>query len=413
MLLFYNLITQFYFFSIRIAAFFNPKAKLMILGRRNWRSELKTKVEKDKVYIWIHCASLGEFEQGRPLIEKIKENSPQTNIVLTFFSPSGYEIRKNYKYADIVCYLPFDSKANAKDFINIVNPEYAVFVKYEIWYHFLKNLHTKKIPVYLISGIFRKTQIFFKWYGKFYKQALKFFTYLFLQDNSSAELLKKHEITNISVCGDTRIDRVVSVAEEKYSNAVLTEYSSSDNVIVCGSTWEEDEAILCRFINEFNDKYKLIIAPHEIGERHLQKIEKQLSVQSVRLSCTNSINPEVKVVIIDSIGILSKLYRFGTLAYIGGGFGKGIHNVLEAVVYNIPVLFGPNYKKFKEAKDLINENSAFEIRDYENFKSITNNLFCNNEICIKIKNQTEQYITKSFGATSRIYEKMQILNKNS
>lgn len=409
MLFFYNLSTRLYFFSVRIAALFNEKAKLMISGRKNWRNELKSKIDKSKSYIWIHCASLGEFEQGRPLIEKIKKENTKANIILTFFSPSGFEIRKNYQFADIVCYMPFDTKTNARDFLDIVNPQYAVFVKYEVWYHFIKYLHFKGIPVFLISGIFRKSQIFFKWYGKSYRYALSFFTHLFLQDNKSAELLQNFGISKISICGDTRIDRVVKIAQEEYSNPILSKFSAENNVIVCGSTWEEDEKILCRFINEFPDTYKLIIAPHEISVKHLQKIEKLLSVKTIRLSSVQTIDADVKVIIVDSIGILSKIYRIAKVAYIGGGFGKGIHNVLEAVVYNIPVIFGPNYKKFKEARDLISEKSAFEIRSYENFKSITNSMFSNNEMLFKIKNQTEAYVQRSYGATAKIDEKMQNL----
>ncbi|MDD3859919.1 MAG: glycosyltransferase N-terminal domain-containing protein [Bacteroidales bacterium] len=384
----------------------------MISGRVNWRNELKSKIDKNKSYVWIHCASLGEFEQGRPLIEKIKSENAGASILLTFFSPSGYEIRKNYQFADIVCYLPFDSKANAKDFIDIVKPKYAVFVKYEIWYYFLKELSIRNIPVFLISGIFRKNQIFFKWYGKSYRKALSFFSHLFLQDNKSAELLKNFGFLDYSVCGDTRMDRVMSIAEENYVNPLLEQFSENNNIIVCGSTWEEDEIILCRFINEFSEKYKLIIAPHEINEQHLEKIEKLLKVKSVRLSNLETLDNSVRVIIVDSIGLLSKLYRYAKVAYVGGGFGKGIHNVLEPIVYNIPVIFGPNYKKFKEAVDLILEKSAFEIGDYENFESIINMLFSEQKILIQIKNQTEVYIQKSFGATSKIDEKMQILVKN-
>ncbi|MDD3739751.1 MAG: glycosyltransferase N-terminal domain-containing protein [Bacteroidales bacterium] len=411
-MLLYSIITGFYFFSVRIAAFFNPKAKLMISGRVNWRNELKSKIDKNKSYVWIHCASLGEFEQGRPLIEKIKSENAGASILLTFFSPSGYEIRKNYQFADIVCYLPFDSKANAKDFIDIVKPKYAVFVKYEIWYYFLKELSIRNIPVFLISGIFRKNQIFFKWYGKSYRKALSFFSHLFLQDNKSAELLKNFGFLDYSVCGDTRMDRVMSIAEENYVNPLLEQFSENNNIIVCGSTWEEDEIILCRFINEFSEKYKLIIAPHEINEQHLEKIEKLLKVKSVRLSNLETLDNSVRVIIVDSIGLLSKLYRYAKVAYVGGGFGKGIHNVLEPIVYNIPVIFGPNYKKFKEAVDLISGKTAFEIGDYENFESIINMLFSEQKILIQIKNQTEVYIQKSFGATSKIDEKMQILVKN-
>ncbi|HOZ29508.1 MAG TPA: glycosyltransferase N-terminal domain-containing protein [Bacteroidales bacterium] len=384
----------------------------MISGRVNWRNELKAKIDKNKSYVWIHCASLGEFEQGRPLIEKIKSENAGVSILLTFFSPSGYEIRKNYQFADIVCYLPFDSKANAKDFIDIVKPKYAVFVKYEIWYYFLKELSIRNIPVFLISGIFRKNQIFFKWYGKSYRKALSFFSHLFLQDDKSAELLKNFGFSDYSVCGDTRMDRVMNIAGENYVNPLLEQFSENNNIIVCGSTWEEDEKILCAFINEFFGKYKLIVAPHEINEKHIEKIEKLLKIKSVRLSNLKAIDDSISVIIVDSIGLLSKLYRYAKVAYVGGGFGKGIHNILEAIVYNIPVIFGPNYKKFKEANDSILAGTAFEIKHIDDLENIINKLFCNVERYVTIKNDTQKYIQKSFGATAKIYEKLQKFDKS-
>jgi len=414
MLFFYYLSTRLYFTVVRIASLFNEKAAKMIVGRYNWREELSKKIDPKEKYIWVHCASLGEFEQGRPLIEKIKEENPKNyKVLLTFFSPSGYEVRKNYQYADVVCYLPFDTLRNASDFVNIVNPQMAVFVKYEIWYYILKKLNSEKIPTFLISGIFRKNQIFFKWYGKFYLKALSYFTHLFLQDDNSAEILKRANISNITVCGDTRADRVIGIASEKYSNQFLENFAKSKKTIVCGSTWPADEKIICEFINKCNDDYRFIIAPHEIGENHLVTLENLISKKSIRLSeCEKDVdNPAV--VIVDSIGILSKLYRFGQIAFIGGGFGKGIHNILEAAVYEIPVIFGPNYKKFREACDLINIKSAFEIHNVDEFESIIKDMYLEEKRYLSVKNATKYYISNSFGATQQIFDKMQLIEINN
>ncbi len=410
MLLFYNLSTRIYFASVRIAALFNSKAKKMIDGRKNWRKDLSLQIDSTAKYVWIHCASLGEFEQGRPLIEKIKEENPDNyKIILTFFSPSGYDVRKDYKFADIVCYLPFDTSGNAVEFVNIVKPVYAVFVKYEIWYHMLSVLHKNKIPVFLISGIFRAKQIFFKWYGKSYRKALTFFTEIFLQDAASAEILRNAGIIKTDVCGDTRTDRVISIANESYENALLNNFSAGKKCIVCGSTWPADEELIAEFINNCSDEYRFIIAPHEIHERHLKFLEGIIKSKSERLSEISKTNPDTRVIIVDSIGILSKIYRYGQLAYIGGGFGKGIHNVLEAAVYEIPVIFGPNYKKFREACDLVNKSTAFSINSSDELISIINDLYSNHEKILDIKNITNKYISASLGATQNIFNKIQLI----
>lgn len=409
MVFFYKISIYAYIIAIHFALIFNKKASLMISGRKNWRKILKQKIDKNNLYIWIHCASLGEFEQGRPLIEKLKKEKPEYKIILTFFSPSGYEIRKNYKHADIICYLPFDTKRNAKDFIEIINPEFAVFVKYEFWYYMIRNLQYSNIPFFLISGIFRKNQIFFKTYGKFYLNALKKFSYLFLQDENSKELLNNFDIKNIEVCGDTRIDRVVEISKQKYSNEIFESFSFNRNTIVCGSTWPEDEKIILQYINHPNNNYKLIIAPHEVNEKNIKNIENNINKTTKRYSKIKNIDDlhNVSVIIVDSIGLLSKLYRYGKVSYIGGGFGKGIHNTLEAVVYNIPVIFGPNYKKFKEARDLINIKSAFSISNYIEFKSVIDEIISNNNRLNQIKDNTQNYILNSFGATEHIFKRIE------
>jgi len=395
--------------AIRIASLFNSKAAKMIHGRKDWRTKLKQQIEPNQKYIWFHCASLGEFEQGRPLIEKYKSDNDYKDykIVLSFFSPSGYDIRKDYEYADIVCYLPFDTKSNAKNLISIINPEFAFFVKYEFWYHTLKQLYNKDIPVFLISAIFRKNQIFFKRAGKAYHKCLYFFAHIFVQDENSKTILAKTGITKVSVCGDTRIDRVVQIASEEYHNEILEKFTLGGKNIVCGSTWPEDEEIISELINESDDNFRVIIAPHEITEKHLKSLESLIIPRAVRFSSINGDLPkDTKVIIIDSIGLLSKLYRYGTIAYIGGGFGKGIHNILEAAVYNIPVIFGPNYEKFKEAVDLINLKAAFSIKSKPDLIHITNELLKDPSRVVEIRNLTKAHINQSAGSTQYIFNKM-------
>ena len=383
----------------------------MISGRKNWRGRLKQAINNNENYIWFHCASLGEFEQGRPLIERYKKEYPNYKIVLSFFSPSGYEIRKDYQYADIVCYIPFDTKVNAKDFINIIKPKFAVFVKYEFWYYMLMELQKQEISSFLISGIFRQNQVFFRKIGKSYLQCIKSFSHLFLQDNASAELLAKYEIHGATVCGDTRIDRVVQIAAEEYNNLFLKEFSSNSKTIVCGSTWPEDEKYICQFINK-SDDIRFIIAPHEINEQHLKNIESGINSSVCRLSQVENKNPsDYKVVLIDSIGILSKVYRYGDIAYVGGGFGKGIHNILEPAVYRMPIVFGPQYSSFKEAVDLINRKGAFKISGLIDLESIVNMLINDAELAENSRISTKQYISESFGASQQIFEKMQIIVK--
>lgn len=395
--------------AVKLASGFNSKARLMISGRKDWRTNLNQKIDKNSSYIWVHCASLGEFEQGRPLIEKFKkEFGEKYRIILTFFSPSGFEIRKNYDKADVVCYMPFDTPQNAKDFINIVKPVCAVFVKYEIWYYHLKELKQNNIPSYLISGIFRENQIFFRWYGNSYKQALGFFTHFFLQDTNSEEILNIAGLTNTTVCGDTRTDRVISVAAEAYENKYLETFSAGHKTIVCGSTWPADEKILAEFVNKHSSNYRFIIVPHEISASHLKYVESILNVPHIRFSKIEEIHDQCRVVIVDTIGLLSKIYRYAKLAYIGGGFGKGIHNTLEAAVYNIPVIFGPKYEKFREARDLIELKCGFSINSIAELENIIFMLVEQEETYLNVQKSLSSYISSSFGATDKIFNNLHL-----
>lgn len=401
---FYFLCIRVYFLAVRLAAPFNRKAKLMVSGRKNWEKNLRAKVEPGQKYVWFHAASLGEFEQGRPLIERYKREGKK--IVLTFFSPSGYEVRKNYDKADIVCYLPFDSKRNARKFIEIINPEFAVFVKYEFWYCMIRELARRKINTYLISGIFRSRQIFFRPWGKFYRKVLTDFAWMFVQDENSKNLLESAGVKNISVCGDTRIDRVYQISHEEYENEFLREFSQSGNVIVCGSTWPPDEKIISQYVNSHDD-LKAVIVPHEIHEEHLCAIKKMLGKPFVRLSkCETADASQLSYIIVDSMGMLSKMYRYGRLSYVGGGFGVGIHNTLEAVVYGIPVIFGPNYRKFKEAFDLIGCGAGFSISSYNEFENVIETLLSDEAKYSESCAQANAYVEKSVGVSDFIYNKI-------
>ncbi|MCF0206794.1 MAG: 3-deoxy-D-manno-octulosonic acid transferase [Bacteroidales bacterium] len=400
----YFLCVKVYFLAIRLASPFNKKAKFMVDGRRDWENQLRKKVQPNEKYVWFHAASLGEFEQGRPLIERYKSEGKK--ILLTFFSPSGYNVRKDYDKADIVCYLPFDGPRNAKKFIDIVNPEFAVFVKYEFWYYTICELAKRQIPTYLICGIFREGQIFFRPWGKFYRKALECFNWLFIQDKDSERLLASININKVSVCGDTRIDRVFQIAGQKYENEFLDKFSSSQKCLVCGSTWLPDEKIISEYVNS-HPGIKAVIVPHEIHEEHLLAIEKLLKKPFVRLSKCEGVDAQsVDFVIVDSIGMLSKIYRYADVAYVGGGFGVGIHNTLEAVVYGIPVIFGPNYRKFKEAKDLIACSSGFSVSDYSEFSSSLERLLFDEVFYKKSCSEAEKYVQNSVGVSDFIYSKI-------
>lgn len=403
----YNLSIYLYIFYIRVGSLFNVKAKLMIAGRKDVLKNIKFKIPNPQNLIWFHCASLGEFEQGRPLMEKYRTLHPETKILLTFFSPSGYEIRKNYAGADYIFYLPMDTPFNAKKFIEIVKPQKVFFVKYEFWFNYLSELKNKNIPTYLVSGIFREDHHFFKSTGGWFRNQLSAFTHFFLQDEKSVKLLNSIGYTNTTLCGDTRFDRVFEVAKNAKQIDLVKLFVGNSKTIIVGSSWLEDEKIISNFnLDSYRDQnVKLIIAPHEIDEKHVLGIE-QLFENSIRFSKANENNiKDAKVLIIDNIGILSSLYQYGTIAFVGGGFGKGIHNILEAATFGLPVIFGPNYHKFVEAKELIKLGGAFSIRDASEFEKTM--LLLSDEQVLKTASQiSRMYVQGRIGATEKILSKV-------
>ncbi|TDQ10368.1 3-deoxy-D-manno-octulosonic acid transferase [Pedobacter metabolipauper] len=359
MLWLYNLGIQFYGIIVKIFSIFNPKAQFFIKGRLNIFEKIQNQLPSGRQRIWFHFASLGEFEQGRPLLEKVKSNYPLKEIIVTFFSPSGYEVQKNYALAAGVFYLPLDTRKNARAFIKAINPELAIFTKYEYWYHYFKTLHDLQIPLFIISGIFRPEQVFFKWYGSFNRKILKFVTYFFVQNEESIQLLKNIRIDQASLSGDTRFDRVAENASSPKENPLVKEFCGDAPVFIAGSTWPADERLLAKLAQDHPD-WKFIIAPHEIDGAHIDQIRSSF-LGAVTYTSNPSRHSDARVLIIDNIGLLSSLYQYGNIAYIGGGFGVGIHNTLEAAAFGIPIIFGPKYDKFQEAKDLIAIGAAISI----------------------------------------------------
>lgn len=411
----YTILIHFYAFVVSLISPFHKKARKMRIGQAKTNDTLRNLINKNERYIWFHAASLGEFEQGRPMMEKIKKDYPQYKILLTFFSPSGYEVRKNYPGADVICYLPFDTPRKVKKFIDFANPSIVVFIKYEFWGNYLKELNKRGIPVYIISSIFRPEQLFFQWYGVAYRNMLKYFKHIFVQDQRSAKLLEEYGIKNVSVCGDTRFDRVVDInkqAKDIKEAQVFVEEAKDKNskTLIAGSSWPNDENIIIPYFNE-NKDVRLIIAPHEIHEEHLRSIESLLKRPSIRFSEIKD-NPEAlkgkDCLIIDNFGMLSSIYRYGDIAYIGGGFGVGIHNTLEAAVYGIPVVFGPNYKKFKEARDLIKEEGAVSVSSSKDFISLIDKLKSSPDYLKKMGNNAGNFVNKNAGVTDKILKDMEL-----
>ncbi len=386
----YNISIWSFSIAVHIASLFNPKAKQWIKGRKDIFRKLEKALKNEQNIVWFHCASLGEFEQGKPIIEGYKIKHPTHKILLTFFSPSGYEIRKNYDEVDWVFYLPADTKKNSKKFLNIVNPIKVIFIKYEFWFNYMAKLNKKNIPFYSVSSIFRKEQSFFK-YDWFAKQ-LNNVSHFFVQDQNSKELLKKIGFSNCTVAGDTRFDSVASNTQNAISIPLIEKFSENKTTIICGSTWPKDEALLAKYIKE-NPNYNYIIAPHEM--QHINELKKQTNALLFSKADSTNIRNST-VLIIDSIGILSNIYKYGNLAYIGGGFGSGIHNILEAVAYGLPVVFGPNYQKFKEANELINKKGAISISNYTELTSAIHDLSTFD------KNIAINYIKENSGATTKI-----------
>jgi 3-deoxy-D-manno-octulosonic-acid transferase len=389
-----------YAFVVQFASLFNPKARLMIRGQRMSFDIIRKKRRVGKEYVWFHAASLGEFEQGRPVMEALKRNNPGTLILLTFFSPSGYEIRKNYHGADIIVYLPFDTKKNAEKLLNNIQISKAIFIKYEFWPNYLKSLSNRGIPVYSVSAIFRPQQALFKPYGKWYLGQLSNFRHIFVQDVDSEKLLRKHGIQQVSIAGDTRFDRVLEIAAQAKHIPLIEQFVGETKfTLVAGSTWPPDEELLIRWMLEHPEN-KLIIVPHEIHESHIQSILSQTKEHAIRYTQAdeNSIQ-SYRCMILDTMGMLSSVYRYGQMAYIGGGFGAGIHNTLEAAVWGIPVVFGPNYEKFREAGELVQSGGAFSIKNYSDLIDRTTQLKTNRT------NESEiagEFVRKNAGATGII-----------
>jgi 3-deoxy-D-manno-octulosonic-acid transferase len=404
MILLYNLSI----FTLRLllgaASLFHPKAKAFVTGRRKILDLIKSSFAGNtSSVVWIHCASLGEFEQGRPIVEAIKTSYPAHKILLTFFSPSGFEVRKNFPLADYVFYLPWDTKANARHFVESTNPAIAIFIKYEFWYHYTTELSKKNVPLLSVSSIFRNDQIFFKPYGALHRKILKNFSWFFVQNNESLKLLNSLAIKNCSKAGDTRFDRVRKIQKTNDRVSIVEKFKGDQKVFVIGSSWQQDLDVLIPFINE--NRLKFIIAPHEISETSIRDLENALQVKSIRYSQAIDANLEdYSVLIIDNVGMLSKLYRYGEFAYVGGAFGKGLHNILEAASNGIPIMFGnKNYEKFQEAVDLINRGGAFAIADYPDLKDKYEMLNVPETFLLACE-VTRQYVEDNLGATDKIME---------
>ncbi|MGE0590753.1 MAG: 3-deoxy-D-manno-octulosonic acid transferase [Cyclobacteriaceae bacterium] len=401
---------------VRLSAFFNAKSKLFVEGRKDIFARLSKAFEKNtQPVLWIHCASLGEFEQGRPIIESFKREFTSYKVLLTFFSPSGYEVRKNYEFADHIFYLPWDTFGNAKRFVDFVKPTIAIFIKYEFWYHYSRTLSEKGVPVLSVSSIFREQQPFFKFYGSIQRKTLNNFNHFFVQNDESRKLLSSIGIQNVTVAGDTRFDRVNQIVSQRKEIDVAKNFKGSDNVFVVGSAWPEDMEVLTPAIVEKKGHLKFIIAPHETHESSIVAIEKALDVRTIRYSKagTSTDLNSYDVLIIDNVGMLSSLYQYGEYAYVGGAFGKGLHNILEAACYGIPIFFGDkNYKKFKEATDLIMRGGAFEVSDYADFKTKLESLTNRPENYLLASEVTRSYVTENLGATKKVMDYChQILDK--
>ncbi len=416
----YNLIIYIYQLGVIIASLFNEKVRKMWRGEREAIRILKEKVDPNAQYVWFHAASLGEFEQGRPLIEQLRQDHPEYKILLTFFSPSGYEVRKNYAGADIICYLPLDTITNARRFLRTIRPVMAFFIKYEFWYNYLHILKHRGIPVYSVSSIFRPGQIFFRWYGRQYSHVLKCFTHFFVQNEISKELLGTIGITNVSIVGDTRFDRVLQIKaaakqlpiveaflSQPKSGAAESGSAEAPKVFVAGSSWPPDEDIFIPFFNEHKD-WKLIIAPHVIGEEHLKQIESKLAGRKVAryssLEHLENLDPleNLEVLIIDCFGLLSSIYHYADVTYVGGGFGVGIHNTLEAAVWDVPVIFGPNNERFQEAQGLKACGGGYEITGADDFRRIMQRFIDTPQAITESGRQSGAFVQQMTGATKKV-----------
>ena len=408
MLFIYNLLVLVASFILRIVALFSPKMKLFVAGRKVVFPILQQKIKPTDKTIWFHAASLGEYEQGLPVIEKIKEQFPSHKIVLTFFSPSGYEVRKNNSVADVTVYLPMDTKKNAKQFLEIIRPEMVFFIKYEYWPNYLNELKKRTIKTYLISGTLRENQAFFKWYGNFYRKALDAFTYFFVQNDTSKKLLQQLGKTNVIVSGDTRFDRVATILEKDNSLDFITQFKDNSVTIVVGSSWPKDEDFIVNFINSTALNVKFIIAPHNIKDDQIQKLKNSISRKTVLFSEKENKNlADFDVFIIDTIGILTKIYSYADIAYVGGGFGNpGVHNVLEPATFGVPIVIGSNYSHFAEAIALVNMEACTAINNQQELNGALENLIQNEDIRHEKGHMCSTFVQMNKGATATILKKI-------
>lgn len=388
---------------LRLAAPFNPKARSWIEGRRNWHAALAEKLQTNTAPIaWFHAASLGEFEQGRPVIEAFRKQYPAYKILLTFFSPSGYEVRKKYEGADYIAYLPADTPRNAQQFVGLIRPRMAFFIKYEFWYNYLYELNRAHVPILCFSAIFRPNQLFFKPYGGFYRTMLHYFDHILVQNAESVDLLKRIGITQVIQAGDTRFDRVAQVAATRQVLPLAAAFKQTQPLLVVGSAWPEDMAVLIPFLNTFGQPLKVILAPHEIHDDEIERWRGQLKKASVRFSQTSEIAVQrADVLIIDNVGMLSSLYQYGDFAYVGGAFKQGLHNILEAATFGLPLFFGPDYQKFQEAIDLVNEGGAFPISTTTELTTLFANQYADPSEAARI---CQSYVQRNIGATAQVME---------
>jgi len=404
MQIFYNILIALTNTFIPVIALFNPKMRLFIKGRKETLSKLKESITPKDKTIWMHCASLGEFEQGRPILEKLKKQYPGYKLIVSFFSPSGYEVRKNYPIADVIVYLPLDTVKNARLFLDAAHPSLTFFVKYEFWPNILNELKNRELKTFLISGIFRKEQVFFKKNRLWFRKALTAFTHFFVQNKTSKLLLQDIGFNNVTQCGDTRFDRVAELVNNRKDLPIIADFSNRQHVLVAGSTWPKDEDLLINYINKkTQNNEKFIIAPHNIKKEDIAKLQSLLRVKSLLYSKANTDNiKDVQVLIIDSIGLLTSVYAYAKVAYVGGGFGAGIHNILEPATYAIPILIGPNYHKFQEAVDLIAKDACFVIDSQEKLNLQIQSLFQDTTLLVNTGAKSHQYIQENVGATDCI-----------
>ena len=399
----YNVVIFLYLCGVAIVSLFNEKVRKMWRGERQAIRTIKEKIDPNAQYVWFHAASLGEFEQGRPLMEQLRREHPEYKILLTFFSPSGYEVRKNYAGADIICYLPLDTITNARRFLRTIRPVMAFFIKYEFWYNYLHILRHRGVPVYSVSSIFRPGQVFFRWYGQQYSRVLKCFTHFFVQNEVSRELLSTIGIDNVTVVGDTRFDRVLQIKEAAKQLPIVEQFKGNSKCFIAGSSWQPDEEIFIPWLNEHKD-WKVIIAPHVIGEDHLQQIEKMLAGRKVvrYTEATEAHVEDAEVLVVNCFGLLSSIYHYADVTYVGGGFGVGIHNTLEAAVWDVPVFFGPNNQRFQEAQGLKACGGGLEIGNADDFRRYMQGFEEHPELMKELGEKSGAYVASLSGATQKV-----------